>query len=469
MSLVYIHINKLNPEKKYIGRSDNSAISRWGNQGIGYKGQKFYKAGIEVYGWDNFIHKVLIEDISPAQAIALETYLIQAYDSINKGYNDTISYCSSQTLKEIQVIGENLKKIIDNIKIDGVLDEESLATIPKVGYSYRNTTYPLTVIRDYWNRNKIFTELDIQRGLVWNEAQQQELWDTLLCGARIPEVHVRVEGDGSYSLMDGKQRITTCMSIISDQIPLKKSTLKNEKHQRMMTNSKQSIIYFSQLPVNLQQRILDNQINFAEYYDMSDEEMANFFKKLNNGTSLSEFQKTISQNFIFRKNVILPIIIQEEFLQNFFCDNKKEKNQDELFVLKTLYLFSLDNIANTKLTMNTNDTQKMIDALNSSNLTSAISQFSRLLTIFKELNITAQDFERENKRSQDNSKRINDALRPFIFAVLNENIDKKHLFKKFLKEGIFLTSPSDRSTPAVTHKYYVETLNTFNKFVEIND
>ena len=469
MAIVYVHVNKFN-DKKYFGRSDNSALGRWGNQGIGYKGQKFYSEGIDKYGWDNFIHKILIDDITTAQSIALETFLINEYNTINNGYNETSSFCSEKALKEIQPLGLNLKKIIDNLtNNNNILAEESLETIQKVNYNYRNTTYPLRVIKDLWDNNQIFTELDIQRGLVWNEKQQQELWDTLLYGARIPEVHARVENDNSYSLMDGKQRITNCIYIISDKIPLKKSTLRNEKHQRFLTNHNLSSILFSQLPKNLQDRILSNNINFAEYFNMSDEEMADFFKKLNNGTSLSEFQKTISQNFIFRKNILLPIIIQNSFLQDFFTDKKREKNQDELFVLKTLYLFCLKNIEMETIKLKPENAQYMIDYIQQSNTIIAIQQLTQLLTIFNEINIIPQDFERENKKGRGIGKRINDSLRPFIFLVFKNNLDKKYLFKDFLKVANLNTTADDRMTPETALKYYHMVLSEFNRLISKGD
>lgn len=463
MAIVYVHVNKFN-NKKYFGRSDNSATSRWGNQGVGYRGQKFYIEGIEKFGWNNFIHKELINNITTAQSIALETFLIDEYNTINDGYNETKTYCSEQVLEEIKPLGLNLKNIIDNLSDENILDEESLETIPKVNYTYSNTSLNLRVIKDLWDNNKIYTELDIQRGLVWSGKQQQELWDTLLYGARIPEVHARVESDNSYSLMDGKQRITNCMLILKDKIPCEKKTFRNEKHQRYLTNHRMTSITFSQLPHNLQERILSNTINFAQYFNMSDEEMADFFKKLNNGTSLSEFQKIISQNFIFRKNVILPIIIQNDFLHNFFNETKIEKNQDELFVLKVLYLFCIKDIENERLDFKPEDAQKMINYIQTHDMILSIQQLSQLFTLFKQLDITPQDFEREHVKAKGPGHRINDSLRPFIFLVFNQNLDKKEYFKKFIKTAIFNgTSAADRMTPTTALKFYHMVLDEFKQ------
>ena len=469
MASVYVHINKLNG-KKYFGRTDVNAITRWGNKGIGYKGQKFYKEGIEQFGWDNFYHKILVDDITSAQSIALETFLILEYDSINQGYNEIFTYCTDSTLKEIASLGKNLKNIIDNLKeeTDGsVLGEESLDTLTNVGYTTRNTGMTLRVIQDLWKNGKIFTELDIQRGLVWTEEQQQELWDTLLYGERIPEVHARLEPNGNYSMMDGKQRISYCMLILDNKIPCKISTLRNEKHRRWCINKGIKALNFSDFPESVQEKILLNIINFALYENMSDEDMASLFKKLNFGTKLNNYQKTISQNFIFRKNILLPIIIQNDFLQNLFSDSKNEKNEDEFFVLKTLYLFCIENEQYNNIGLKQEDTQKLINYIEQSpRKMIAIQQLSQLFIIFQQLNITPKDFERENKRTKDNRKRINDSIRPFIFLIFNNNLDKKDNFKNFLKQAIFNdTTPADRMTAPTVLKFYHMVKDEFNRVI----
>ena len=59
---VYCHINKIN-NKRYIGITKDKPVDRWGKDGNGYKTQVFGRA-IEKYGWDNFEHKILFENLS---------------------------------------------------------------------------------------------------------------------------------------------------------------------------------------------------------------------------------------------------------------------------------------------------------------------------------------------------------------------------------------------------------------------
>lgn len=84
---VYCHINKTNG-KKYIGITKQKPERRWRN-GKGYKSQIFSKA-IEKYGWDNFEHTILEDNIPENLIEYKEQYYIQLYNTVvPSGYNST--------------------------------------------------------------------------------------------------------------------------------------------------------------------------------------------------------------------------------------------------------------------------------------------------------------------------------------------------------------------------------------------
>ena len=93
--LVYIHKNKING-KVYVGQTFNSAQERWKN-GYGYKGQYFFEA-IQEFGWDNFEHIIVAENLTMVQAQALEQQLITQYHANDEqyGYNKTSGGFGSQ-------------------------------------------------------------------------------------------------------------------------------------------------------------------------------------------------------------------------------------------------------------------------------------------------------------------------------------------------------------------------------------
>ena len=85
---VYVHINKIN-QKKYVGVTRLSPSERWKN-GEGYHNQTFYRA-IQKYGWENFEHIILEENLTAEEASIKEQEWIKIYHSndSNFGYNNT--------------------------------------------------------------------------------------------------------------------------------------------------------------------------------------------------------------------------------------------------------------------------------------------------------------------------------------------------------------------------------------------
>lgn len=84
---VYIHTNKING-KVYIGQTCKKPEYRW-NDGKGYVGCTYFYNAILKYGWDNFEHDVLYDNLTLKEANEIEAKLIAEYDSTNstKGYN----------------------------------------------------------------------------------------------------------------------------------------------------------------------------------------------------------------------------------------------------------------------------------------------------------------------------------------------------------------------------------------------
>ena len=87
---VYKHTNKFNG-KVYIGITKQKPENRWGKNGNGYKDNKHFINSIKKYGWNNFNHEVLIDNLSRKKACDYEIILIKHFNSFNNdyGYNNT--------------------------------------------------------------------------------------------------------------------------------------------------------------------------------------------------------------------------------------------------------------------------------------------------------------------------------------------------------------------------------------------
>ena len=89
MYIVYQHKNKING-KIYIGITMQKPEQRW-RYGKGYKTSPHFYAAIQKYGWDNFEHNILFQNLTKEKACKKEQELIAKFNSINRefGYNST--------------------------------------------------------------------------------------------------------------------------------------------------------------------------------------------------------------------------------------------------------------------------------------------------------------------------------------------------------------------------------------------
>lgn len=98
--------------KSYIGITKQGK-KRFGKDGNGYKKQrKFYNA-IQKYGWDNFEHEIIEDNLSFEQACFGEQLYIEIYDSINNGYNIAIGGEGVQEIgnRKVVQLSQDLKPV----------------------------------------------------------------------------------------------------------------------------------------------------------------------------------------------------------------------------------------------------------------------------------------------------------------------------------------------------------------------
>lgn len=88
--VVYCHTLKKDG-RKYIGITSNDVKKRW-NYGNGYRSNRYFYRAIKKYGWSEFEHEILFENLTAKEAGDKEIELIKKYSTTdrNKGFN--ISY-----------------------------------------------------------------------------------------------------------------------------------------------------------------------------------------------------------------------------------------------------------------------------------------------------------------------------------------------------------------------------------------
>lgn len=74
--------------KVYIGQTYNTK-QRWSRNGNNYKNSPYFYEAIQKYGWENFRHEIILDNLTKKEADEKEKEYIILYDSQNreKGYN----------------------------------------------------------------------------------------------------------------------------------------------------------------------------------------------------------------------------------------------------------------------------------------------------------------------------------------------------------------------------------------------
>lgn len=88
---LYKHTNLING-KVYIGITSQKPIYRWGHNGHNYIGQEKFFRAVQKYGWDNFSHEILFENLTKEQALLKESELIIENNAIVNGYNSPAKF-----------------------------------------------------------------------------------------------------------------------------------------------------------------------------------------------------------------------------------------------------------------------------------------------------------------------------------------------------------------------------------------
>ena len=94
---VYMHTSPSG--KVYIGITRTSPEKRWRKNGCGYKKQKYFWRAIQKYGWDNFEHEILHENLTKEEAEQIEINLIAYYKSDQRDYGYNVEHGGNSTGK----------------------------------------------------------------------------------------------------------------------------------------------------------------------------------------------------------------------------------------------------------------------------------------------------------------------------------------------------------------------------------
>lgn len=172
----------------------------------------------------------------------------------------------------------------------------------------------------------------VQRNLVWKKEQKSLLIDSILNGFPIPPIYaVRDTKTKVSDCIDGKQRSNAVISFMNDEFALVDVSpyVDDEGNETDINGLK-----FSELDSEIQNEIKNATFLVYLYDDLTDEQEAELFFRLNNGKPLTAIQKSRVACPAIRE--VDEIADNSPFIQQILSNKAKERKQDELLVIQSL-------------------------------------------------------------------------------------------------------------------------------------
>lgn len=152
-----------------------------------------------------------------------------------------------------------------------------------------------------WNARQLSKMIDkgsitfdnaVQRGLVWDDERKSLLIHSMLEGYPIPAMYAAKDMETkNYSMLDGQQRSNAIHDFLSG-----KFTLKNVPEVTLEDGTEVDIngMYFSGLDEEMQDTLSNYSLTIYYFEDITDEQIAELFYRLNNGKALSQIEHSRS-------------------------------------------------------------------------------------------------------------------------------------------------------------------------------
>lgn len=199
--------------------------------------------------------------------------------------------------------------------------------------------FPLSLIREMFDEGDIIPQPDYQRDYVMDEKTASRLVESVLMNIPIPTVYLCEERDGTFSIIDGQQRMTSFVRYLKNEFSLKGLEELSE------LNGKK----FADLEKSLQRTLKSCTLNSIILTKESQELKYEIFARLNQGSIRLKPQEL--RNCIYRgslNNLLEDLAKDNKYLKILFIDENKRKNYQE-YILR---FFALRNFNEYSSSMN---------------------------------------------------------------------------------------------------------------------
>ncbi len=153
-----------------------------------------------------------------------------------------------------------------------------------------NINWTAKALSNQMEKGKVNYDNAVQRNLVWGIEKKSLLIHSMIYGYAIPAMYFTRDENGVYDSLDGKQRSNAISEFLHDEFALSADTPSVMDENGCVEDI--SGMYFSQLPEWVRDKIKDYNLTIYYYEDMTEDEVREFFRRLNNGKPLSAIELT---------------------------------------------------------------------------------------------------------------------------------------------------------------------------------
>lgn len=153
-----------------------------------------------------------------------------------------------------------------------------------------NIQWTAKTLRNQIEKGQLFFDFDVQRNFVWDLNKMSLLIHSMIVGYAIPAFYFVRRSDGKYDGLDGQQRSISISRYLNGEFALTDDTpdVTDEEGYPF----KVAGLRYEELPEWAQDSIKDYSLTIYYFEDISEEEIAEQFFRINNGSALSGIELT---------------------------------------------------------------------------------------------------------------------------------------------------------------------------------
>lgn len=201
-----------------------------------------------------------------------------------------------------------------------------------------NVQWTAKTLVNQMKRGNVNFDNAVQRGLVWDVEKKSLLIHSMVYGYAIPAMYFTRDENKVYDSLDGKQRSNAICEFMNDEFALVTDTPPVYDDDGNMEDI--SGMTFSQLPEWVQDRINEYSLTIYYYEDMTEQEIREFFRRLNNGKPLTAVELT-------RVNTPCLVVFQQlaehDAIQNVVTAAGKRRFTDEMIAMQLYHMATVEN------------------------------------------------------------------------------------------------------------------------------